>query len=231
MSLYGDVSPQIERNWGRDDANSQATILFYFNAAQRMLARSYDAPELQASASPTLVVGTSAYDPSVDWSLTTLRKIYSITLVANGRGYEVKYLPIKEWDIKIVPRIPYSTDYIPTWYTQWAKKVELFPAPAEVYPTTLRYYKEAAPVVNASSSVAFDDMDEVLVELTTGLCFLSVEDYVTARQHISIADSLAKKYGIASAFSKDFHQSLSRSVSQDSASGESWANPFIERAP
>jgi len=50
-STYGDLRPQIQRNWGREDATSQSTILFYFNAAQRILARSYQARELQKSKS------------------------------------------------------------------------------------------------------------------------------------------------------------------------------------
>jgi len=228
ISIFGDLRPQIQRNWGRSDTESQSTILFYFNAAMRMIARKHRFAELEKTATPTLVIDKSEYDIATDWSLTDYRKMYSLYLTANDRGYEVVRVPTKEWDQEIWPRIPNATSDVPRVYHEWGSKITLFPAPNVAYVTKMRYLGEPTPCTVVGSSVIFSGLDEVLVELTTGLCFMSIEDYVVAKQHLDLASKFLKLYGVEAEFSKDLHLSAGKSPSSAS---QYWKDPFVGRSP
>lgn len=229
MSItYGDLKEQIQRNWGRSDSDSNSTIMFYFNAAQRLLARSYDAPELQKAATPTLVASTRSYSLTSAWSITDLRKIYSLYLTANSRGYELEYVPPRVWDREVWPYIPNASDDIPRLYTLWSGSVSFHPAPDDAYSTNMRYYAEPTNATGDASTIEFSGMDEVLVELATGFCFLSMEDYAVGQQHLKTAEALLRKYGVEAEFSKDFHP---RSGAQPIGTGQYWNDPFARRSP
>ena len=225
---YSTLSAQIQRNWGRSDPDSASTIMFYFNAAQRLLARTYDAPELQKSATPTLVASTRSYSVTGDWLITNLRKIYSIYLTANNRGYELEYVPPRVWDADVWPYIPNASDDIPRLYTHWAGNVDFHPAPDAAYVTKMRYYAEPTDVTTDASPIEFRGMDEVLVELTTGFCFLSMEDYAVGQQHLKVAEGLLRRYGVQAEFSRDFHP---KAGAVPKGTGQYWNDPFRMRNP
>lgn len=228
-SAYGPLREQIQRNWGRDDASSQATIMFYFNSAQQTLARIIDAPELEYVQNITLVADEDEYDPIADWLIPDLRKVKSMYVTANSTAYPLTHCSPKEWDTTIAPKLATASSDVPRRYLEWAGKFFLYPSPASAYALTLRYWREPTPITGDSSIVAFKEMDPVLVEMTTGFCFLSTEDIQAGEKHIKQAAELLKIFRSDAMISKDLH--LKMGGGEALSTSQYLYSPFVSKAP
>ena len=225
---FGDLRPQIQRNWGRSDSASQASILFYFNAALRVLSRAHNLEQLQKSKSFDFVVGDDDYTIlSSPISLTDLRKIYSFTYIASSRGIALEYLPTRQWDLEIAPRIPSAGNNYPRYYTQWGNDLLIYPPPNDTYTATLRYLAEPTLAGDTSTTIDYVGMDEVLVLLTTAFCFFSTEDVEMGNIYLKQAANMLKMYGIEAATPVDFRPSTG--ASSQRAVGDTWLDPFVKR--
>lgn len=226
---YGDLRPQIQRNWGRSDTQSQASILFYFNAAQRVLARAHNFLELQKSKSFAFAIGDDDYTITLaPISLTDLRQIYSFTYSNSSRGYVLEFCPPRKWDVEVAPSIPTAANSYPRLYTRWGNDLLIYPPPNEAFTAVLRYLAEPTLAVDTGTTIDFVGMDEVLVLLTTAFCFYSTEDIEMGNVYLKQGANMLKMYGIEAEFSKDFHLSLT-SPSTKNVGGDSWLDPFVRR--
>jgi hypothetical protein len=225
---YGDLRPQIQRNWGRSEVDAQASILFYFNAAQRVLSRAHNFRELQKKKSFNFVIGDDDYTiATTPISLTDLRQIFSFTYVDSSRGYSLEYYPPKRWDLEVAPRIPATSNSYPKLYTLWGGEIDIFPPPQATYTATLRYLAEPTKILVDGTNIDFVGMDEVLVLLTTAFCFYSTEDVEMGNIYLKQGANMLKMYGVEAEFSKDFHLSLSSQSNK--ISGSDWLDPFVSR--
>jgi len=227
-TTFGDLRPQIQRNWGRSDAESQATILFYFNVAQRILARTHTFNELQKSKSFTMTIGLDDYViTGSPISLVNLRKIYSFSYVNSTRGYILEYVPPRKWDVEVAPSIPNASNSYPRLYTQWGNNITIYPPPNEAFTATLRYLSEPVSAVSTATVLDLIGMDEILVLITSAFCFFSVEEIEMGNAYMKQGANMLKLYGMEAELPKDLHMALSSS--QMRASGDYWNDPFVGR--
>lgn len=227
-TTFGDLRPQIQRNWGRSDADSQATILFYFNVAQRILARTHTFTELQKSKSFSFTTGLDDYTiTGSPISLVNLRHIYDFTYVSSTRGYTLEYVPPRKWDVEVAPSIPSATNSYPRLYTKWGNALKIYPPPNEAFTATLRYLSEPVSASTTATVLDLIGMDEVLVLLTSAFCFYSVEDIEMGNMYMKQGAAVLKLYGMEAEIPKDLHMAIRSSGV--TPGGDYWNDPFVGR--
>lgn len=225
-TIYGDLRPQIERNFGnRMDTGSQASILFYFNAAQKILANVYPWRELEKKVCPTLEINISDYAIELE----RFHSFYSVFLLTSTSGIPLlRYSPLK-WDKEIAPLIPTSSKSKPSVYTYWGNTLSLFRKPDAAYTLIIRFYQWPLPITNDSTVLQIQNVDEVLVSLTTGLCWYSIEEAQIGSVWIRQAVDFLKIYAREDISLKGL-DTLGK-LDKTQVSTDYWLNPFIKSTP
>jgi len=233
MSTYGELRPQIQRNLGgRDSTDDQAAILANFNHAQKILARrKHRFKELEVELDFNMVAGTDAYTHST-MNLVRFRKEYSISLVDSSYTYNQRFMTWDRWRKRILPIVPQATLDRPYTYTKWGKKFIFWYVPDSAYVATVKYYQYPAPVTVDGSTITFDDIDDLLVSLTTQVTAMSFEEYSIADHYNKITKDLYKEYSI-----DDKEQMNFTPGTDDDEAGvqeydsQFYNNPFIDKMP
>lgn len=227
MSTYGTLYTQIKSTIGnRDDTDTDAIILAYFNHAQRALARVHRWRELEAKITPNLVAGTQ------DYSFTTLgftryQKLYSAVLMETTRGRPLGYITPDQWDRDVTPYILTASQGKPDIYTIWSSSFSFFRIPDDDYQVILRYYQYPTPAVDISTTLTFEDADDLLIFLTIAFVWMALEELEQASVWGKRAGELFKSYDI------EFTNVLNFKSIPATKMGipDYWLDPFVKSMP
>jgi len=225
MSTYGDLKAQIQRNLGnREDPDTDALILTHFNHCQRVLAYAKVWRELEALATPSLIVNQREYTFAA-LGLERFYKHFSVKLVTASRHHPVGYLAPSQWDTLVEPYLPTAGSGKPTHFTLWGTSFLFGPKkPDSAYQLRIKYYQRPADVTAASDSVAFEDADLVLVAFTTAFCWYSLEELETAASWFSRATTLAQ--GLAIVLTSEV--GVKKAPSAERIPSDYWKDPFVK---
>lgn len=235
MSTYGDIQGQVSRNCGnRTDADSLATIYSNFKMVQKTLARAHPFRELEAVASPSFVSGTATYSFST-LTLTRVRKIYyPITFVYSSQTRSIPYYTTYAWNREVAPFIPNAIEGRPWAMVEWSKSLEFYYIPDDTYLMTisfLQYPTEPATSIDTTFAVIYEDVDDVLILMTSYLTWLSFEEWEIARVYKKYAQEALHDYGIEDLIPKNFDASPNTGGTRANTRDQFWTNPFTNEMP
>jgi hypothetical protein len=226
MSTYGDLRPQIERNCGnRTDTDSQASMLFYINAAQKILANAYPWRELQVQACVNLSEGVGDYTVELE----RFHHFYSITLINSTRVIPLTFYSPLKWDKEIAPLRLTAAWGKPSVCTYWGNTFSIFRTPDDDYQMTVRYYQWPTPIVDDSSEIQIQNVDEILVYLTTAMFWDSLEELQLGSVYAKRAVELLKLYTGQDISLKAFD--TPSGLSTPKTLSTYWTDPFVKTIP
>jgi len=229
-STYGDLKPQIQRNIGnRLDSDSGSSILFFFNSAQRLAATLHNWWELEKKVCPVLAKDIADYNIELE----RFNKFYSTVLITSTKGYPLDFISPLKWDQEIIPYIPTATSGRPTIYTKWGNVISLFRKPDDAYSLVIRFHQWPLPVTDDTTVIQFKELDEVLILLTTGLFFFSIEEIEVGTRWFGLASKLLTSYNISKELLPNLTalQGFIKGDISKNLSGDYWLNPFIHSKP
>jgi hypothetical protein len=234
MSTYGDLLPQIKRNAGnKDESDFEATILSAFNAAQRTLAWASDWPELEVETTGAFTIGTNEYTQS-DLSLTRFMKPQDLLLLPTGeRGLPMEYISPRRWRKEVAPLIPTATRYKPGVFTIWGVKFLFYPVPDVAYPFNFWYRQYPQTVIDISSVIQYTDADDLLIDLSTALTFLSYEEFNAAQVWLKKSEVWMKSFEIGTEFMGMLEAAFKSATTKSSTllQTDYWRDPFAKEMP
>ena len=231
MSTYGTIRPEIERITGnRVDSDSQAVVKAMTTHALRILARGREWPELQTSVTLTTVAGTSSYSYTTI-GFTRLHKIYNVTLLASDEKRPIAYYTPARWDKEILPLTSASATGRPTVYTDWGRSIEFFRTPDSAYRIKFRYYQYPQPIVDDTTNIDLEDVDDIVVFLAAGLSFAAWEQFQEAAQWLRLSEMLARARDIDITSVFNFQAADVRKMAESVGTSVYWKDPFERRNP
>lgn len=225
---------EVRDNLGGRTDITDARILRGLNMAQDHMAAGDDWEELRVIDSGTLpFTSTPASDKFLPFSSLTTHtephEIFSFRIVtSDGRSRKMRYYPAREFDRQL-PEPEYLATGIPSIYTVWAEKFELWKVTEAAYNYELRCTKWPTALAAGATPSDFNRKDDLLILLGTSWIFGSLGEYNRMR---SFYGMYAERMKIAS-HEDDYKPdqdivSPAGRAEYDVILGRPWADPFVK---
>jgi len=230
---FGEYKTQIKSIIARDSAEAEEQIKFFFNIAQKIVAKTSEWQDLEATATPTLYADISSYDltdPNLGLQLVRPRKIYSWELLSTSTPRHLTYITPLKWDTAVRPILQSASTGKPIVYTVFGRVAHVFKVPDADYPTEIKYYQYPTPVVDDTSVVQLENFEEALVALTSGLLFMSYEEIESASTWLKLATSALKLDAIHENTFLNFRP-FAKVKEAKAIKADYWLDPFQKRSP
>lgn len=225
MSTYQTIKEQVIRNIGnRDDDSTLASIMMNTNMVIEWLATQHHWPELEAVATPSMVVGQNQYTKA-QLNLTDLRafKIYSLQLYDGSNWRDpMAFVPPNVFDKKVKAYGNLTTG-VPTIFSLFGGTFTFNPTPDATYLLDIKYLKRPTLVNQDSSTIPYEDLDSGIVSMVSGYTWLGLGEKTQADYWFKMAGD------ILGAFEIDTRALIGQQASSRISTNPSapWADPFV----
>jgi len=227
-STYGTLETQMLRPLGnRDDDDTKAMLMAAFNWYQNILCAISDWDELETTTTKLLTEGDYDYSIVTDWSITDLRKIYTMKIHDGTRFYQpLDYVTPARWDQEFAPSIHYGNRK-PTHYTVRANTVYFGQAQEASLTLYLWYQKYPTAVTDTNSVIDFPSrLDSILMSFSIGTVWLSLEEQELSDKWFALGSKFLKDLGMDDRVIPMFKTfGSTRSTISDY-----WKDPFVKEA-
>ena len=222
-----DLKDEVKRGLGnRGDMDARLTR--FLNIAQSRVARLHEFDEMQRSGSGTMpFTGDIVADKFI--TLPSLREIHSFRLIADSRAIKLKGVSPRVFD-KVVPQPEWFARDIPSHYTLWQYKMEIWPIADQAYPYATRYtvWPTTLDDGNLTAVSDLDHKDDLLIALALGYAFDSLSKNMDATRMYQQAAQLMNEAISMDAQKPDTEYAPTREVFGEEAFRPNyWQDPFL----
>jgi hypothetical protein len=161
------------------------------------------------------------------FSDTTYYKLLNLKLKDAGIwSPPMKRVTPTKWDQELAP-VHHTGEREPEYYMEWKKELYLHPTPDQGYTFEARYYSIPAAATGTGNTVPFDNLESVIENATTALCWSALEELGLAKHYMSLAQVLLKHVSDDAYTTLDFSAFLS--YQKGDKGGTPWLDPFVKR--
>lgn len=226
-----DLIAEVRSYLGERSDVTDARIVRALNLGQEFMARSKDYEELRKTASNALTVSDKFLEfTELPAGLQKPYEIYSFRVITgDGRSRKLTYRTARTFD-RLIPEPEFHATGLPSTYTVWADKFELWKLPDEAYNYEIRMTILPTPlVVSLGTAVSdLDGKDDLLIFLAVSWVFGSLGEY----------DRMKSFFGMFAAREKLARDEDDRrpdveivsdhgKARPDVVVGHPWADPFV----
>lgn len=224
MSTFLGIKNQVVYNLGgRNDDNTLEQIKFQANFVQRILAATYEWEDLQAIASPSFVVDQYEYTEA-ELSLTTPQRIYAVAM-NDGTNWQLPMTEVSKWiwNRDYAPSLAAESRQ-PTVFSRFGGKFYFFRPPDDTYELRIEYLKKPTAITGDNTVLSFEDKDELIVALTTGMMWLATGEIELSDKWLKLATPMIDSFNLDSSRILNYISPGNRA--RKSSSSTPWADPF-----
>ena len=197
----GDTVSKVQQRI-RDTGYSSSEIKNYINDAQNDVFNEYRLPFMQDSQDYTLTTGNS--DITAGGGLpTNYVQAFSIYLTSSGREKELPYRPTEQVD-QLNPDPADTTRHpasVPEYWYYYEDTIRVYPAPAEAYTLTMRYWKKPTELSGDSDVPEIPSEFQELLVVGASYRVMQVKDNydqagILQNKYDEILQKLVVKYSV-----------------------------------